>query len=72
MEIITKDPSKSGIIADVSSVLAKEKISIRQTIGNDYALLKEPRPYTITEEPVPMGLLQKIKKIKGIKGISIF
>ena len=72
LEIIPTDPSKPGIIADVSSVLAKEKISIRQAIGNDYALQKEPRLYIITEEPVPMDLLKKIKKIKGIKGILIY
>lgn len=72
LEIIPEDPSTSGIIANVSSVLAKEKISIRQAIGNDYALLKEPRFYIITEQPVPVSLLKKIKKIKGVKGISIF
>jgi hypothetical protein len=72
LEIIPDDPSTPGIIAGVSSILAKEKISIRQAIGNDYALSKEPKLYIITEEPIPANLLQKIKKIKSIKGISIF
>lgn len=72
LEIIPDDPSTPGIIDGVSSLLAKEKISIRQAIGNDYALSKEPKLYIITEKPIPANLLKKIKEIKGIKGISIF
>jgi predicted regulator of amino acid metabolism with ACT domain len=72
LEIIPEDPSSPGIIAGVSSILAKEKISIRQAIGNDYSLSTEPRLYIITEEPIPASLLKKIKDVKGIKGISIF
>ena len=72
LEIIPDDPSTPGIIACVSSVLSEENISIRQAIGNDYSLSQEPRLYIITEKPVPASLLNKIKKIKGIKGISIF
>jgi len=72
LEVIPDDPSNSGIIAGVSTLLAKEKISIRQAIGNDYELSKEPRLYIITEEPVPTSLLVKIKEVKGVRGISIF
>jgi len=72
LEIIPDDPSNSGIISRVSTILAKEKISIRQAIGNDYELSKEPKLYIITEEPVPTNLLVKIKEVKGVRGISIF
>lgn len=72
LEIIPDDPSSSGIISGVSTLLAKEKISIRQAIGNDYDLTMEPRLYIITEEPIPTHLLTKIKEVKGVKGFSIF
>ena len=62
LEIIPDDPSTPGIIAEVSTVLSKENISIRQAIGNDYALSNEPKLYIITEEPVPPNLIKRIKK----------
>jgi len=72
LEIIPDDPSTPGILAGVSTILAKEEISVRQAIGNDYALSDEPKLYIITEKPVPAKLIKKIKEVKGIKGISIF
>ena len=72
LEIIPDDPSTPGIIAEVATLLSKENISIRQAIGHDYGLFKEPRLYIITEEQIPATLLTKIKQIKSIRGISIF
>lgn len=72
LEIIPGDPSTPGIIAGVSTILAKEGISIRQAIGNDYSLHNRPRLYIITEKDIPLELIKKIKKVKGIKGVTIF
>ena len=72
LEIIPDDPSTPGIIAEVAAILAKEKISIRQAIGQDYGITKEPRLFIITEKPIKPELIQKIKRISGIKGLSIF
>jgi predicted regulator of amino acid metabolism with ACT domain len=72
LELIPDDPSTPGIIAGVSKILASEKISIRQAIGQDYGITKEPRLYIITENPIKPDLIHKIKKVKGIKGLSIF
>ena len=72
LEIIPDNPSSSGIIAGVSNILSKENISIRQAIGDDYSLLKNPRLYIITEKTIPSKLFKNIKKIKGIRGLTIF
>jgi hypothetical protein len=72
IEIVPEDPSLPGILAGVSTILAEEGISIRQAIGNDYELTKDPRLYIITEKAVPAKLIIKMKKIKGVKGVTLY
>ena len=72
IEIIPTDPSKSGILADVSKIIANEKISIRQAIVDDFEISDEPRLYVITEKAIPSSLITKIKKVSGVKAILIY
>ncbi len=46
------DPTKSGIIATVSSLIAKEGVSIRQAVADDPELVPEPKLVIITEKQV--------------------
>lgn len=72
IEIIPTDPSKYGILADVSKIIANKEISIRQAIVDDFELSEEPRLFIITEEVIPPLLIPKIRKINGVKAILIY
>jgi len=72
IEIIPKDASMPGILADVARIIADENISIRQAIVDDYVLKEEPRLYLITEKPLKGIMIEKIKKAKGVKGIVTY
>jgi len=72
IEIIPKDASMPGILANVSKIIADEKISIRQAIVDDYVLKEEPRLYIITEKPLKGNMIEKIKKAKGVKGVATY
>ena len=72
IEIIPKDASIPGILADVTRVIADEKISIRQAIVDDYVLKEEPRLYIITEKPLKGGMIEKIRKARGVKGVVTY
>jgi len=71
IEIIPDDAGTPGILADVAGVMADEGISIRQAMVDDPEMSESPRLYVITESPVPMELLPRIKDCRGVKSILI-
>lgn len=72
IEIIPEDPSMPGILAEISSIISENKISIRQAITNDFELTEEPRLFIITEKPIPGSLIPKIRQAKGVKALLIY
>jgi len=72
IEIIPKDPSIPGIVADVATIIADNKISIRQAIVDDFELSEEPRLFIVTEKRVPGTLIPKIREAKGVKAVLIY
>lgn len=71
IEIIPANAQTIGIIADVTSVIARAGISIRQAMVSDPDLSAEPRLYVITEAPVPPEIIPEIKSCRGVKSILI-
>ena len=71
IEILPDSASRSGIIAGVADIIAKEKISIRQVIGDDPDLVEDPKAIIVTDVPVPPGMLARIKSVPGVKAVVI-
>jgi len=69
LEIIPNNASQPGILAEVASIIAEEKISIRQAIVDDFEINEEPRLVVITEKPIPADIIPKIKKIASVKAV---
>jgi len=72
VEIIPSDASMPGILAGVATILAKEGISIRQANVDDYMINEEPRLFIITEKSLPTSIIKKLKKAKGVKGVTVY
>lgn len=72
IEIIPENPHLQGIFAGVSKIIADEGISIRQAVGEDYELSEDPRFIIVTEANIPHRLISEIKKVEGIKAITIY
>ena len=72
IEIIPEDPSLPGILAEVASIIAKNNISIRQAIVDDFEISEEPRLFIITEKQIPGALIPKIRNAKGVKALLIY
>jgi len=71
IEIIPTNAQTLGIVADVTGVIARAGISIRQIIVGDPDLSSEPRLYVITGAPVPPEIIPEIKACRGVKTIMI-
>jgi len=72
IEIIPEDPSAPGILADVATIIADNKISVRQAIVDDFELSEEPRLFIVTEKQVPGILIPKIRKVDGVKAVVVY
>ena len=68
---IRAKPEAVGIIAETSTLIANEGISIRQILAEDAEVYPDPKLIIITEKPVPGELLPKLLKIPTVKQVTI-
>ncbi|WP_305512439.1 MULTISPECIES: amino acid-binding protein [unclassified Methanobrevibacter] len=61
-----------GILANITSLISKKGISIRQAYAEDTELQRNPILTIITEKPVKGNLINEFLKIKGVTRVSIY
>ncbi len=71
LEIIPTDAATPGIVAEVTGLIAREGISVRQTVVSDPDLSPDPRLFIITAGAVPPELLPQIRACKGVRSVVI-
>jgi len=68
---IYADPNKPGIVAGASSIIAELGISIRQVIADDPELVPEPKLQIVVNGRVPGEVIEKMRRIKGVKSVTL-
>ena len=71
LTIDVADADEPGIVATVSTLLADNDISIRQTISEDPEFTDEPRLYIVTDEDVPGDVLNDLKNLAFVRKIEL-
>jgi predicted regulator of amino acid metabolism with ACT domain len=69
---IYADPHTVGIVAQAASLIAQEKIAIRQAVADDPDLTPEPKLTLVVEKEPSGAILQKMLKIPGVLKISTY
>lgn len=72
VEITPDDPRTIGILAKAASIIAEEKISIRQALTDDPELSPEPKLTLIADRKLPGKLIPKFLKIEGVAKVSVY
>jgi predicted regulator of amino acid metabolism with ACT domain len=62
----------TGILAEASTLISAENISIRQAYASDIELGDNPTLTIITEEPAKGNLINEFLKIDGVIRVSIY
>jgi hypothetical protein len=70
--ISVDDASRPGIIGAVASKIAEHGIAIRQAIADDPYLTDDPKFTVIADGKIPGELIDDLKKIEGVKNITIY
>lgn len=63
LTIEVADADESGIVAEITQLIASDGISIRQVLSEDPEFTDEPKLYVITDEDVPGELLVGIREL---------
>jgi predicted regulator of amino acid metabolism with ACT domain len=70
--IITPDNAQNvGIIHDVTGVVERYHISIRQCVTDDPYFTDDPKMTLITNDPIPGELVSDLKKIPYVRSVTI-
>ena len=72
IEILPKDAAKPGIISEVTGVLAKFRISIRQAVADDPYFVPQPKLTIITDEPVKGGVIEALRKLPSVQSVIVY
>lgn len=70
IEIIPKNASARGIVANVAKLISDEGISIRQITTED-PMFSDAEMTVVTEKPIPRNLIDHLLKIKGVKKVVV-
>jgi predicted regulator of amino acid metabolism with ACT domain len=68
---IESDPHSWGVISDVTSVLAKHRIVVRQALADDPDLIPEPRLTLVVEGRLPPEAVEQIRSLKCVKSLTL-
>lgn len=71
IEIIPDNASRPGILSGVSSLIARESISIRQAVVDDPDFSDAPRLFIVTEKPVPPSLIPELQRVPGVRSVTL-
>jgi predicted regulator of amino acid metabolism with ACT domain len=71
LTVEVNDATNPGIVSIVTSLIAKQGISIRQTISEDPEFTDDPKLYIITDEQLPGELVNELISLDFVKKIGI-
>ena len=71
LTVEVNDAANPGIVSTVTSLIAKQNISIRQTISEDPEFTDEPKLYIITDEQLPGELVNELISLEFVRKIGI-
>lgn len=72
IEILPKDAAETGIISDVTGVISKFGLSIRQSIADDPYFEAQPKLTIITEEPVSGEVIEALRDLPSVESIIVY
>ncbi|MHC1589181.1 MAG: amino acid-binding protein [Methermicoccaceae archaeon] len=70
--ITPTDASKVGIVKDVTGVIARHGISIRQVVTDDTQFTKNPKLTVITEGSLPGESVAELLALDNVKEVTVY
>lgn len=71
MEIIPTDATIPGILAEVTGVIFKHGLSVRQAVVQDFGERSESHLIVVVDGEIPPFIIPLVKNCRGVSGIII-
>lgn len=72
VEIISTDPTQSGIISEVTDVISKHGLIVRQSITDDPYFASQPKLTIITDEPVGGNVIEELRDLPSVESLIVY
>ena len=72
IEILPTDATKPGIIHEVTEVISKFKVSIRQAVADDPYFVTQPKLTIITDKPIKGKVIDALRKLPSIQSVIVY
>ncbi len=72
IEIVPTSAENSGLISEVTGILAKMDVVVRQCITQEIEFHEEPKVFIITDSSVPFEALKGIRNVESVKSVMIY
>lgn len=72
IEIFPPDPTQTGIISDVTRVISKHGVSIRQSVADDPFFAAQPKLTIITDEPVGGEVIEDLRALPTVESVVVY
>lgn len=72
IEILPPDATQTGIISDVTRVISKHGVKIRQSIADDPFFAAQPKLTIITEEPVSGEVIEELRGLDSVESVIMY
>lgn len=72
IEILPVDATRPGIINEVSSIISKFGMSIRQLIADDPYFVAQPKLTIITDKPVSGKIIEALRKLPSVQSVIVY
>ncbi len=72
IEIIPPDATQSGIISEVTEIISKHGLSVRQSITDDPYFAAQPKLTIITNEVVGGKVIEELRELPSVESVIIY
>lgn len=72
IEILPTDATQTGIISEVTDVISKHGLSIRQSIADDPYFTAQPKLTIITGEPVSGKVIEELRELPSVESVIVY
>jgi len=69
--VVTSQPERPGVISEVTSIIAKHRLTIRQALADDPELVEEPKLTMVIEGEIPPDVITELQNMKVVKSLTI-